>query len=232
MAIVSTKGPRTTSEQKHVGSRTHAKRQQLQRITDAAARLLTTHSFDEITTRRVAAEAGMGEPTLFRYIRSKQELLTFVYGDQMDAVLNRIEEDDARIVSSTPTPTQAEAGQLLVERILRCYHTRCDFYLLNPGNAARYLREGFEAGGSESARHIAQGDRTIRLVTSILRDGQDKGVLTRAVDAEVVAQNCHGAYMHEIDRTPVRGFAPETIWTRLEPRLRVQLEPLTIDYAR
>lgn len=224
---MSVKPPRARTKTKTAGSRDHAKQQQLQRITDAAARLLLTNSFDEITTRRVAAEAGMGEPTLFRYIRSKQELLTFVYGDQMDTVLNRIEEDDARFVAEASADARSQAT-LIVDRILRCYRTRCDFYLLNPGNAARYLREGFECGGPVSARHIAQGDRTIRLVTSILRDGQDKRLLADTVGAEVAAQNCHGTYMHEIDRTPVRGLEPATIWTRLEPRLRVQLEPLLL----
>jgi len=212
------------------GLRSRAKRRRRQRINEAAAKLLLDKTFDEITTKEVAAEAGIGEATLFRYIRSKQELLTIVYGDQLDRVLNRIESDDARTVADSIG--HALSSRHFIDRVLGAYHTRCDFYLLNPTNAARYLREGFDIGTPESARHIAQGDRTIRLVTAILRDGQDRGLLTRAVDAYVVAQNCHGTYMHEIDRTPVRGFEPTRIWDRLETRLRVQLDPLAIDIDR
>ncbi|MDR7233581.1 TetR/AcrR family transcriptional regulator [Agrococcus sp. BE272] len=206
-----------------VGRRGRAKLLRQQQIAEAAARLLLTHSFEEITTKAVAAEAGMGEATLFRHIGSKHELLTIVYGDQLDAELNRIEEEDSRMVAQrrADTPTAA----FFIERVLNAYRLRCAFYLINPANASLYLREGFKPG-TESARHISQGDRTIRLVAQILREGQDVGTLTGIVDPLVVAQNCHGTYMHEIDRTPVRGFDPATIWERLEVRLRAQLEPL------
>lgn len=43
-----------------------------------------------------------------------------------------------------------------------------------------------------------------------------------------MAQNCHAIYMHEIDRTPVRGFDPDRIWERLGPRLDAQLRPLVL----
>lgn len=207
-----------------LGPRGRAKLLRQQRIADAAARLLLTHSFDEITTKAVAAEAGVGEATLFRHISSKHELLTIVYGDQLDAVLNRIEQEDSRMVAERrgSQPTAA----LFVERVLRSYRLRCDFYLINPANASLYLREGFKPGTAESARHISQGDRTIRLIAQILRDGQEAGALIGTVDPVVVAQNCHGTYIHEIDRTPVRGFDPATIWERLGVRLRAQLEPL------
>lgn len=207
------------------GRRHTAKRLRQERINRAAAKLLFEKSFDDITTKEVAAEAGIGEATLFRYIRSKQELLTIVYGDELDRVLNLIESEDAAVAArSSDASLDAE---FFIDRAVQTYRTRTDFYLLNPVNAARYLREGFVAGTPESARHIAQGDRSIRLVTAILQEGQERGLLTPSVDMWIVAQNCHGTYMHEIDRTPVRGFAPERIWERLEPRLRVQLEPLS-----
>ena len=210
-----------------VGQRELAKLDRKQRIADAAARLLLEFSFDEITTKAVAAAANIGEATLFRYINSKEELLTIVYGDQLDSVLNRIEQDDAVVATRGPAGGASSAA-FYFSRILHSYQLRCDFYLLNPVNAALYLREGFNPGSSESARHLAQGDRTIRLTTHVLREGQSNGAIIESVDPGIVAQNCHGTYIHEIDRTPVRNFDPASIWERLEPRLCAQLVPLAI----
>ena len=208
------------------GVRETSKRQRRRRIIEAATELLLSYSFEEITTRQVAACAGIGEATLFRYITSKRELLTLVYGDQLDAVLNRTEERDARILAETDPASRT--ATFYIERVFAIYRRRCDFYLLNPTNAALYLREGFDPESLESPRHLAQGDRTIRLASQVLAEGQHRGVIVDRVDAAVVAQNCHGSYIHEIDRTPVRRYEPRTIWERLEPRLGAQLLPLAI----
>jgi AcrR family transcriptional regulator len=224
--VQSKEGASRSTIEKPAGLRDLAKSDRLARIRNAAADLLKERDFNDVTTRDIARRAGVGEATLFRYIENKQDLLMMVYGDQLDDILNRIEEDDVLFVGRrVGFPV---TGQSVLERILLVYRNRCNFYLINPHNAALYLREGFEAGGEISARHVAQGDRTIRQVTSILVQGQRAGVIRADVDTLLVAQNCHGIYMHEIDRTPVRGFDPETIWTRLEPRLDVQISPLII----
>lgn len=208
------------------GVRMRSKLKQHKKIVDAASKLLLRNSFHEITTKQVAAEADIGEATLFRYISSKQELLTLVYGDQLDGVLNRIEQEDAQAQATTPSGEWT--AEFYSNRVLNVYRLRSEFYLINPANAALYLREGFQPESPESPRHIAQGDRTIRLVAQILEEGQRQGSITDRVHSYIVAQNCHGTYMHEIDRTPVRRFDPTTIWTRLEPRLKAQLLPLEI----
>ncbi len=207
------------------GLRARAKKDRLARIVEAANSLMLEKDFQDITTRDLAQRAGIGEATLFRYIRSKTEILTIVYGHRMDAVLDEIERADAEHVAGRAAITGDDA----VARILAVYHRRCDFYLIDPNNAALYLREGFDAGGNVSARHVAQGDRTVRQVASILDEGQRAGVVLAAIDPRLVAQNCHATYMHEIDRTPVRGFDPSTIWDRLRPRLATQIVPLVLD---
>jgi AcrR family transcriptional regulator len=194
------------------------------RIRAAAELLLRRKTFEEITTREVAELAEVGTATLFRYIKSKQDLLMMVYGDELDAMLDRIEAADRSCLSQAP---DHQPASFFIERVLRVYRARCDFYLANPHNAAVYLRAGFEPDAESSERHLEQGDRTIALVASILAAGQERSVLIDTVDAQLVAQNCHGTYMHEIERAPVRRLEPATIWERLEPRLVVQLGPLT-----
>ena len=196
----------------------------MERIRTAATDLFRESNFASITTRDVARRAQVAEATFFRYVANKHELLALVYGDQLDALLSAVEEEDARQISLA---RGAEPSlDHVVQRIHHVYRLRCDFYRLSPHNVTLYLRQGFDVDHGLSARPVAQGDRTIRLLTSILRDGQEAGVLDPATSMDLVAQNLHGTYMHEIDRTPVRGFDPSTIWERLQPRLDVQMLPL------
>ena len=194
------------------------------RIRTAAEKLLKSRNINDITTKEVAALAGIGEATLFRYIGSKMELLFITYADKMDDLLSEIERSDARH-TSTPVDSRLN-GAHYRDRIFEAYKKRCEFYLENPENAAIYLRAGFDSTNVSRGRNIAQGDRSIRLAAAIVAEGQAQGALLGSVDSYLVAQNCHGIYMHEIDRTPTRGFAPDTIWDRIRDRLSVQLDPL------
>ncbi|MBG6215597.1 AcrR family transcriptional regulator [Arthrobacter sp. CAN_A6] len=206
--------------------RAASKKDRALRIQRAAETLLQNRSINEVTTKEVAEQAGIGEATLFRYIGSKYELLFMVYGNRMDELLSRIEQGDA-MVAANPVPAR-ESGLHHLNRVLDAYNIRCEFYLENPENAAIYLRAGFDRQNLSRGRNIAQGDRSIRLTSSILADGQALKVLTDKVDPGLVAQNCHAIYMHEIDRTPTRGLPPETIWNRVKARLHAQLDPLLI----
>jgi AcrR family transcriptional regulator len=209
-----------------ISARQRGKQRKRDAIQAAAAALMQDKVFDEITMREVAQLAGVGEATLFRYVSSKYELLHMVYGDEVDAVLDRIEEQDAALEAAQG---DAPTGTNFVERVRAVYLERCAFYRRNPANSSRYLREGF-ALTELGARNVAQGDRTIGLVRAIIEAGQARGLLDLRGEALLVAQNCHAIFMHEIDRTPVRGFDPQRIWERLGPRLDAQLRPLVIQH--
>lgn len=212
---------------RNLSLRDQGKQDRMRRIRDAATALLFRYPIDEITTKDIAERARVGEATLFRYVKNKNHLLDLVYGDQLDAVLDEIEAEDRRSAARI-APGGATANDY-ISRVLGSYERRCDFYLLAPVNASHYLREGFKTVDSGNERHLRQGDRSIGLTKEIILSAQREGKLSADVDAQIVAQNCHGTYIHEIDRTPVRGFAPSTIWQRLRIRLEVQLRPLSID---
>lgn len=192
----------------------------------AAATLMHEKAFDEITMREIAQLAGVGEATLFRYVPNKHDLLHMVFGDELDEVLDRIDAQDAAMVAAQG---DEPSGAHFVERIRAIYLERSAFYRRNPANSSRYLREGFSLSAL-SARNVAQGDRTIALTSRIIDDGQQRGLLDLRAEPLLVAQNCHAIYMHEIDRTPVRGFDPARIWERLGPRLDAQLRPLVLPH--
>lgn len=212
-----------------LGLREQSKREVTRRIRAAAVDLLSRKPFSEITTREVAQHAGIGEATLFRYVGSKDELLTLAYGDRMDALLDELQIADDRIVADAGA---GQPGSWYCARVRNFYESRADFYLQDPLNAALYLRQGFDMASAGRTRTIAQGDRLIERVRSIIAEGQADGALLSRVDPLSVAQNCHGIFIHEVDRTPTRGYKPSTIWLRVNARLDAQLDPLVLDQRR
>ncbi|MGO4807419.1 TetR/AcrR family transcriptional regulator [Arthrobacter sp. 2MCAF15] len=211
------------AEIEHLPLRERAKRKKAKSIREAAEALFSEKPFAEVTTKELAERAGVGEATLFRYMANKTELLLLVYSDKMDEAFGAVESQDAQVAA-----TEKKDASSYLQRVYSVYEARCRFYLEDPENSALYLREGFRTDSALGLRAVEQGDRCIRLVESILQEGQDAGYILQSIDSELVAQNCHGIYMHEIDRAPVRGYTPESIWERVKARLEVQLEPLTL----
>lgn len=59
---------------------------------EATVAVLSQHGVDGLTMDRVAAEAGMAKGSLYRYFRSKQDLLEFVYAKLIDPIFRDLEE--------------------------------------------------------------------------------------------------------------------------------------------
>ncbi|TDL32293.1 TetR/AcrR family transcriptional regulator [Arthrobacter nitrophenolicus] len=203
-----------------VGLRERARLERYRNIRAAAEQLFNQRGYEHTTTKEVAELAGVGEATLFRYVSNKHELLLLVIGERMDTTIQAIEDADRELAAST------SSAQDFKDRIYAIFRKRAEFYALDPENVTSYLHYGFKAGSQLGAQSIAQGDRIIALTSSILDSARDAGHLTAHVDSGIVAQNCNGTYIHEVLRTPARGFRPEDLWDRLHERLRVQIEPL------
>lgn len=203
-----------------VGLREKARLERYQNIRAAAEQLFDERGYEHTTTKEVAELAGVGEATLFRYVSNKHELLLLVIGERMDTTLQAIEDADKELAAKTSTARD------YVERIYAIFRERARFYATDPENVTSYLHHGFKAGSQLGAQSISQGDRVIVLIAAILDDARDAGYLNADVDSLVVAQNCNGTYIHEVLRTPARGFRPEDLWEKLRERLRVQIEPL------
>lgn len=203
-----------------VGLREKARIERYQNIRAAAEQLFNERGYEHTTTKEVAELAGVGEATLFRYVSNKHELLLLVIGERMDTTLQAIEDADKELAANTSTARD------YVERIYAIFRARAKFYATDPENVTSYLHHGFKAGSQLGAQSISQGDRVIALIAAILDDARKAGYLSADVDSLIVAQNCNGTYIHEILRTPARGFRPEDLWEKLRERLRVQIEPL------
>lgn len=60
--------------------------EQRQRIIEATRRLMLADPFQPLSVRRIAEEAGVPHPVLYRYVRTKDELLELVVADGIERI--------------------------------------------------------------------------------------------------------------------------------------------------
>lgn len=71
------------------GLRAAKKRDKTARIRDAALALFREKGFEGTTTREVAERAGIATGTLFLYVKTKEELVDFVFREEIGRVVER-----------------------------------------------------------------------------------------------------------------------------------------------
>lgn len=205
-----------------VSLRERARREKFQRIRFATEKLLEDHTLDEITMREVAHLAEVGEATLFRYVNAKEELLQLVFGQKLEDIVMRLENDPAY-----SGDRHRDADELLAT-IDDLYTIRIQLFLNDPKNVADFVRIGLEPESPLSTSSISLGDRYIQLLESIIQRGQNDGVVRKEWDAYIIADNCHSLYIHEVIRAASRKIPLETFSERLLKRIHTQLDPLLI----
>ncbi|MDB5408988.1 MAG: putative transcriptional regulator, TetR family [Rhodospirillales bacterium] len=72
-----------------IGKRAAKKSENLSRIKAAARECFVSQGFEETTMRRIAARAGVGLGTLFRYAENKRDLLLLTVIDDVEAAVLR-----------------------------------------------------------------------------------------------------------------------------------------------
>lgn len=154
------------------------------RIREAARALFRERGFDRTTLRAIAERAGMGASSIYRHIRSKEELLVEELAElQEEAWLRFRSQDDRSVVSCER-----------VRAFLRAEHAlladEADFTIVA-------LRATTHPEARVARRVLALQDRTVGLLTEILMAGRARGELAREVDpisaARAICQITSGA---------------------------------------
>src|SRR5689334_22860004 len=91
-----------------VGSRADAQRQ---RILAGAVAVFSRRGYRAASMNEVAEQVGLRKPTLYHYVKTKQDLLVAVYEEVLDESLTRAR----RIVAEAPD-TRAAVRELIVDR--------------------------------------------------------------------------------------------------------------------
>lgn len=88
-----------------------------EQIFQAACEVIARRGFDRATVREIATVSGMPVPTMYQYVRSKEDILALVY----DTYMTRIMRDMTAAVARHHTPT--EKLRAAIEANLACFDT-------------------------------------------------------------------------------------------------------------
>jgi AcrR family transcriptional regulator len=145
------------------------------RIREAARSLFHEHGFDATTLRAIAARAGMGASSIYRHIRSKEELLVEELSELQEEAWLRFRSADAR-------------GAPLEGRLRRFLDMEHTLLARDPDFTIIALRAMSHPEARVSRRVLQLQDRTIGLVAEILMAGRARGELRRGADALAAAR--------------------------------------------
>lgn len=139
------------------------------RIREAARALFRERGFDATTLRAIAARAGMGASSLYRHIRSKEELLVDELVELQEEAWLRFRREEARGLSTRQR----------VQRFLDAEHA---LLAGDPDFTIIALRATTHPEARVARRVLALQDRTAGLLTEILVAGRTRGELLREAD--------------------------------------------------
>jgi AcrR family transcriptional regulator len=142
-------------------------------ILEAAASVFARRGFHDVLTDEIAGEAGVGKGTLYRYFRTKEEILyaALLLGfDELDAVLRA----DRLLAGPPPEVLKCVAGE-----VLRIFWDRPSFYL-NINRDASELR-------TQEREFLRRRARVARFVRETIARGVASGDF-RWVEPRIAAE--------------------------------------------
>jgi AcrR family transcriptional regulator len=145
------------------------------RILAAARDLFHEHGFDGATLRAIAARAGLGASSIYRHIRTKEELLIDDLAARQEEAWRRVRATDDK---SLPTR----------ERVLAFFGEQHRLLSEDPDFTTIALRALTHPEARVAKRVLALHDRTIGLLAEILLRGRVRGDLARDADVMIGAR--------------------------------------------
>jgi AcrR family transcriptional regulator len=134
--------------------------QQADKMLDAAARLFGTQRFHEVRMEDIAAEAGVGKGTLYRYFSDKEELYLALLERASKQILARL-EDDLRAAGSPGDRLRAVVAGII------------DFFDGQP-HLLDLIQRAEVIGGPDFPWQQAR-DELLRLVLDLFKEGKAHG---------------------------------------------------------
>jgi AcrR family transcriptional regulator len=154
------------------------------KIQEAARALFREQGFDRTTLREIAARAGMGASSIYRHIRSKEELLVDELGELQQTAWARWRRGPARVLPAR-------------ERLRRFLDAEHALLARAPDLTTVALRATTHPEARVARRALALQDQTIGLVAEILQSARARGELRRDADvlaaARTLTHAVHGA---------------------------------------
>lgn len=146
------------------------------RIREAARGLFRERGFDGTTLRMIAERAGMGTSSIYRHVRSKEELLIEELAELQEEAWRRFRSSQA----------SRAATRARVEHFLSLQH---ELLVADRDLTVIALRALTKTEARVAQRVLALHDRTIGLLVEVLQMGRMRGDLDRDLDVLSAARS-------------------------------------------
>jgi TetR/AcrR family transcriptional regulator, cholesterol catabolism regulator len=141
----------------------------LQKVIDAAAELFHKKGFKSATLDGLARELGVSKTALYRYVSSKEHLLSMVYGQAFEMIFEKIHEISAM---------DAAPDEKL--RLLLRHHIK-NITIKHPALFSVFFAEENQLPGKDFEKIRVEKRKYSRVIEDIIKDGIAKGIF-RPVD--------------------------------------------------
>ncbi len=163
-----------------------------QAILEAAARVFAAKEFHQVLIDDVAAEAGVGKGTIYRYFETKEDLY-------FDTVLDVLDHLERLLLATLPEETSPTRRlERIAREILQLALQRRHLFTLLQADERRFFGREDEIGRRREAIQ--------KIVQQAILDGIERGEF-RGIDARIGAQLFRGmiraaaCFRHEDDTT-------------------------------
>ena len=150
-------------------------RRSRERIRAAARALFRERGFDATTLRAIAAAAGMGASSIYRHVRSKEELLVQELADLQEEAWARFRAED-------------DPGRPARERVRKFLDFQHALLAEAPDLTTIALRATPHPEARVARQVLALQDRTIGLLAEVLQSSRLRGGLDPELDALAAAR--------------------------------------------
>lgn len=142
-------------------------------ILAAASKIFAARQYHEVLCDEIAAEAGVGKGTIYRYFRTKEDLY-------FSTILHGYEAVNESLASAIAAETSPEKRlERIALELLRYFWERRYFYALLYRNEQRFLAQ--EGRLKKNREHL------VHLVEQTIRQGMETGAF-RTVDPKTAAE--------------------------------------------
>lgn len=162
------------------GRREMKKRDKEARIRAAAMELIRRHGFAATTTAAVAERAGIAAGTLFRYVKTKEDLLDWVFAGEIADV---VEEAFATL------PRRGD----IVKRLAHLFGRLLDYYQRDVGMARVLVAEALLP--RDGARSLPLTLGFLQRVAALIEAEQTAGHLLADENPVALAMDCFTLYV-------------------------------------
>ena len=145
------------------------------RIREAAGELFRERGFDGATLRAIAARAGMGASSIYRHVRSKEELLVRELAVRQEEAWQRFRAADDRSAKTS-------------ERVRKFLDAQHALLAEDPDLTTIALRATTHSQARVARQVLALHDRSIGLLAEVLQQGRMRGDLRRDLDVMAAAR--------------------------------------------